>query len=208
WIAYLDDDEMPAPDWLKTLLDAAEQGSWDVVLGPVKALYPEAAPGWLVAGDFHSTRPVWVRGQIATAYTGNVLFRRDIVETHRLRFRLELGSTGGEDEDFFYRVRDLGGRIGYAERAVCYEWVPLKRAALGWLLRRSFRAGQSHGRRLEQGGRTPLRAAAALAKCIFCCGGALVSLARPVSSRRYLIRAALHGGAVARLAGLSEIRMY
>ncbi|MBV9991145.1 MAG: glycosyltransferase family 2 protein [Alphaproteobacteria bacterium] len=208
WIAFLDDDELPAPGWLKALMQTAEREGFDVVLGPVTAVYPDTSPRWLVAGDFHSTRPVRVRGEIVTAYTGNVLFRRDAVEKNGLRFRLELGATGGEDEDFFYRLRDAGGRIGFDPRAVCYERVPVERAGMRWLLRRSFRAGQSHGRRLETLGRTPFRIGLASLKCVFCGVAAVVFLPHAVSSRRYLIRAALHGGVVARLSGLSEIRMY
>ena len=118
WVAFLDDDETPTPDWLGALWREAVAGQWDVVLGPVKALYPSHAPSWLARGDFHSTTPVFVQGRIRTAYTGNVLFRREMVERLHLRFRPELGKSGGEDEDFFYRLFDAGGRIGFAADAV------------------------------------------------------------------------------------------
>ena len=148
WLAFIDDDETAAPQWLAAMIGEARAGGWDAVLGPVRAVYDGAAPGWMRQGDFHSTRPVVLNGSIETGYSGNVLVRRALVESAGLRFDLRFGRTGGEDLDFFYRLRDAGGRIGFAEDAWVEEPVPSGRASLAWLLQRTFRAGQSHGSRL------------------------------------------------------------
>jgi succinoglycan biosynthesis protein ExoM len=208
WIAFLDDDESPTPQWLGVLWRSAVKGKWDVVLGPVKAVYPKAAPGWLAEGDFHSTAPVWVEGKIRTAYTGNVLFRRDRVEQLRLRFREELGRSGGEDEDFFYRIFDAGGRIGFAANAVVYETVPPERARFAWLMRRNFRAGQSHGARLKSRGRWFTDLVTASAKLTYCFLGAGLYLNQSVRRNRFLVRAALHAGVAARLMSVKLIELY
>ena len=208
WIAFLDDDETPAPNWLAALLEEVERGCWDAVLGPVIAIYPDGVPPWLSRGDFHSTRPVWNDGRIETAYTGNVIFRRELAEQFQLQFRAELGKTGGEDEDFFYRFYDAGGRIGFAPEAVAYEHVELRRADFTWLLRRNFRAGQSHGSRLRRQRRVLANIFLAVAKAGVCTLGAAVNLTNASRRSRYLIRAALHCGVVARLSGIGEIRMY
>jgi succinoglycan biosynthesis protein ExoM len=208
WIAFIDDDEIPTPGWLTQLLAEAGRGNWDVVLGPVKAVYPGDAPAWARDGDFHSTYPVHVGGTIRTAYTGNVLFRRDLVEKNNLRFRIDLGKTGGEDEDFFYRAFDAGGRIGFAPKAAVYERVPITRANMNWLLRRNFRAGQSHGSRLEQRKSRMRDIALASAKAAFCGAGAVVWGFHAVRRNRYLTRAALHMGVVARLSGWTAIELY
>lgn len=211
WIAFLDDDEIPAPFWLRELLAEGARGDWDAVLGPVHAIYPERGASWISAGDFHSTRPVWVRGVIETGYTGNVLLRRALIESRRLRFRAEFGRSGGEDLDFFYRLRDAGGRIGFAPRALASEAVPLERMSLDWLIRRNFRRGQSHGVRLRQlPGRRVGRLLAiqlALAKAAILAVAAACQV-RTLARNRCLARAALHCGVVARLAGLSEIELY
>lgn len=211
WIAFLDDDECPSPVWLIEAIAEARRGDWDAVLGPVQALYPDASPAWIRHGDFHSTRPVWVRGDIETGYTSNVLVRRDLVERAGLRFRVEYGRTGGEDLDFFYRLRDAGGEIGFAPKALIHEPVPSDRAALGYLLRRNFRQGQSHGTRVQ--GRCRRRFSVllnlqiALAKALIL-GIAAVCQPKAIARNRCLIRAALHCGVAARLAGLSEIQLY
>ncbi|HVV66181.1 MAG TPA: glycosyltransferase family 2 protein [Rhizomicrobium sp.] len=204
WIAFLDDDETPARDWLDALLARARAGGWDAVVGPVIASYPDDAPAWMQAGGFHSTAPAQPNGELATAYTGNVLFRR--AAARGLRFRLDLGASGGEDEDFFDRFRRAGGRIGFAPNAVCYERVPSKRAGFGWLIRRNFRAGQSYGARLRSN--AAISIALAAAKALFCVTAAILRAPDNIERRRYLTRAALHCGVVARKAGFREIRMY
>lgn len=205
WLAFIDDDELPVAGWLGALLDEALCGNWDAVLGPVIALYPPSAPRWLRQGNFHSTVPVWRRGRIAAGYTGNVLLRRSLVQRHALRFRIALGTTGGEDDDFFSRFCDVGGQLGFASRAVCYERVSCERASLAWLLRRNFRAGQSHGRKLDRRRKKSMHLLFALAKAGFCAVAGTLTLSNAVRGRRYLVRAALHGGVAARLAGLAEI---
>jgi succinoglycan biosynthesis protein ExoM len=212
WLAFLDDDETASPNWLSSLIDEATRGHWDAVLGPVQAVYSQSAPSWIRAGDFHSTQPVFVRGRIETGYTGNVLIRRATIARERLRFRIELGRSGGEDEDFFNRLRDAGGRIGFAANALAYETIPEARTTLGWLLRRNFRAGQTYGARLRaQSGNALGRSRAlaiAAAKASICAVGALVHLPLAMRRNRFLTRAALHCGVVARVAGVKEVKLY
>lgn len=212
FIAFLDDDETAAPGWLATLLAEASRGGWDAVLGPVKAVYGDDAPAWLAAGDFHSTAPVEVRGRILKGYAGNVLIRRATVERLRLRFDLRLGRQGGEDDDFFYRLTDAGGTIGYAPEALAYEPVPPGRASLKWLLKRSFRTGQSHGARLRNvsGGAAGRlgQLAVAGAKSGVCMAGAAAAALSPTARSRWLVRGSLHAGVVARLAGIRELQLY
>jgi len=211
WVAFIDDDEQATPHWLAALMREAKQGDWDAVLGPVQAIYPDSIPHWIQHGDFHSTRPVYVRGRIETGYTGNVLIRRSLVEREKLRFRNELGRSGGEDVDFFYRLRDAGGLIGFARDAIAMESVPPTRASLAWLLKRNFRAGQTHGARLavrSHGVARVFELCKASAKAVVCTLGAAAYAAAPARRNRYLTRAGLHCGVVARLAGMSEISFY
>lgn len=211
FLAFLDDDETASPGWLSALLDEAERQGWDAVLGPVDAIYGPEAPPWMRAAGVHSTRPVKVGGRILKGYAGNVLIRRATVEAVTLRFDLALGRQGGEDDDFFYRLTDAGGRIGYAPEAVAYEPVPPARLSLGWLIRRSFRTGQTHGGRLAartNGVARVAQAALALVKTVISLAGALIFVISPPLRCRWLLRAAMHFGAVARLFGFRVIELY
>jgi succinoglycan biosynthesis protein ExoM len=212
WLLFIDDDELAEPGWLESMEREAAGGRWDVVLGPVDAVYSDAAPAWMRQGDFHSTRPVVRNGRIDTGYSGNALIRLDFVRQHGLAFDLRLGRSGGEDLDFFYRLHDAGGRIGFAEDARAWEPVPDGRASLRWLLIRTFRTGQSHGARLASVKPGPvqgaLHAAIAAAKAAACALAALAALPRTARRNRFITRGALHLGVVARMAGLKELELY
>jgi succinoglycan biosynthesis protein ExoM len=210
YLAFIDDDQEAAPDWIASLVEAAQSGGYAAVLGPVKALYPPGTPGWIAAGDFHSFRPVKVAGRILKGYSCNVLIRTDIIQRAGLSFDLSLGRMGGEDDDFFYRLTDAGGVIGEAPAAQVFEPVPAARASLPWLLKRSFRSGQSHGRRQLRRA-LPGRVGQLLlagAKGTACLGGAAALALSPVRRRKWLVRGALHAGAVARIAGIKELELY
>lgn len=211
FLAFIDDDETATPGWIVALLNEARR-EWDAVLGPVKALYAPDAPTWMADADFHSTAPVVTAAGILKGYAGNVLLRRDTVERLGLRFDLSLGRKGGEDDDFFYRLTDAGGRIGYAPDALAYEPVPAPRTSLDWLLKRSFRTGQTHGSRLSAKAGGALgklaQASVAAAKGGVCVAGAAATALSPTQRSKWLVRGALHAGVVARLAGMRELQLY
>ncbi|HEY0909484.1 MAG TPA: glycosyltransferase family 2 protein, partial [Bradyrhizobium sp.] len=83
------------------------------------------------------------------------------------------------------------------------------RARLGWLLKRSFRSGQTHGRvLLAAQGRKPALIAIAAAKCAYCTIAMLLRVPWPARWRGLAVRAALHAGVVSRLAGISDLELY
>ena len=211
FIAFVDDDETVAPQWLERLLEKADETGADVVLGPVRALYGGDAPAWMRRGDFHSTRPVWVSGEIRTGYTCNALLRLAAPSLAGRRFDLALGRSGGEDTAFFDQVHEAGGRITFAEDAWVQEPVPASRARLSWLAQRRLRMGQTHGRILAERHKAAPRlkaAALAAAKCAFCLAAAAVLSWSPVARNRYLLRGLLHAGAVSGLFGVRPIEPY
>lgn len=195
YIAFVDDDEIISPNWLNAMLAAFNTTQVDIVLGPVQALYPDNCPRWLRAGDFHSTRPVYVNGQIVTGYAGNVMMRRASPSLHGLRFREDLGVSGGEDTDFFGRAHKAGAQIGYTEEAMALEGMPEMRATLNWLLHRRWRFGQTHAMLLREAGEDdPISALKALAKAAACFGMMLLTALHPVRRRYWLLRGTLHLG--------------
>jgi len=108
-----------------------------------------------------------------------------------------------------YALHRLGARIAYASGALIQEPVPPHRAWLSWLLRRSFRAGQSHARALvAAGGCKPCLMAMTAAKCGYCVIAAIGLAYAPSRWRAYAVRGALHAGVVSRLAGVSEPELY
>ncbi|WP_425998132.1 glycosyltransferase [Caulobacter sp. DWR1-3-2b1] len=211
WLAFIDDDQFASPNWLSALLDRAADGDVDAVLGPVDAIYDPAAPVWLRRLNSHSTRPVFVGGKILKGYAGNVLLKRSTLEATDLSFDLALGRTGGEDDRFFLQMTGRGGRIGFAPNAVVYEPVPEARTRWGWLLKRNFRSGQTHGAHLAQGGSRGQRlrhGLVAATKALACAGCALASFPDPARRAGWVLRGAMHLGAASRLAGRRELELY
>ncbi|ODT19756.1 MAG: glycosyl transferase family A [Mesorhizobium sp. SCN 65-12] len=208
FLAFIDDDSTVAPHWLAALVEAALSTGADVVLGPVKAVYAEAAPGWMRRGDFHSTEPVHVEGEIRTGYSGNVLLDRSSPRVKGLRFDLSLGRSGGEDTQYFSQLHGSGGRIAYAAEAVAFEPVTRDRARFSWLAKRRFRSGQTHGRLLAAQHALLPQACLASAKASLCFAMALGFVALPGRRNRQFLRGLMHVGVVSGLLGLREIHLY
>jgi succinoglycan biosynthesis protein ExoM len=202
FLAFIDDDELATPGWLTALLAVMEGGDAAAVLGPVHAIYGPECPGWIRAGDFHSTLPALSDGKIATGCsTGNVLLRRDSPAVQGLRFREEFGKSGGEDTLYFSAIYKAGGRIVLAPAALVTEIVPPGRANFTWLIKRRFRSGQTHGVVLLESNTAGLpgylrRITLAAAKAAFCFGAALLNVFRPGRMRFWVLRGGLHAGVV------------
>lgn len=211
YLAFIDDDETAPPHWLAALLKKADEAGAEAVLGPVTAVYRENAPGWMKRGDFHSTLPVWVNGEIITGYTCNTLLRMEAPSVKGRRFALALGQSGGEDTHFFSHLHAAGGRIVFAEDAVLSEPVPENRASFLWLAKRRFRSGQTHGRVLAEkkpGARRVLQVVKAGSKVIYCGVFAALTGFNAVRRNRYALRGALHMGSMSGAFGVREIRQY
>lgn len=205
FIAFVDDDEVVSQYWLTELVGKAQATGATAVLGPVRAIYADSAPGWMVRGDFHSTLPVFVDGTIRTGYTCNVLIRW-IEPFKSLRFNPALGRSGGEDTDFFYALTAQGGTIDYAPDAVVDEPVPAERATMTWLVKRRLRFGQTHGM-LQSA--SPVKALPIVAvKILYCCAMTGLTAFSPVSRRRNWLRAVLHMGVLGGILGLSQAQHY
>lgn len=199
-VAFLDDDETASPGWLRAMLTAVDTLGADVVFGPVVAVYGPGAPVWAREADFHSTHPVLRHGRIETGYSGNVMFRRQVVRERR--FDLALGRIQGEDTEFFHHLWADGASLRFCPDGVAFEPVSDNRARLGWLLRRSYLSGQAHGRIVadRSSGRLAFPAILAMTKVLYCATAAAATVVSPPRWRRSLVRGALHLGIMAYLA--------
>lgn len=157
FIAMLDDDEVADPNWLRELIDAQQRTGADIVGAPV--LYDferEPGPALLRSGYFTPRR--WAAGPVPLLdQTGNVLLSCLTLEALGWpRFDRSFGLTGGEDKEYFTRLKKRGVRFAWAPGAIARETVPGERLAPEWVLRRAFRTGNAdmriarlHGSRRE-----------------------------------------------------------
>ena len=143
FIAFIDDDESPEPDWLAELLRVQDYYKADVVTGPCLPRYFDPPPDWVVEGAFHD-RPRHPTGTLRpVAFTGNALVRAVVFESFDRHFDEAMALSGGGDEEFFTRVVAAGFQIIWADNAIVHESVPASRVTLRWILQRGFRVGTS-----------------------------------------------------------------
>lgn len=209
WVAFMDDDEVATPDWLASLHEFAVNGGYDAVFGPAVADYAETAPPWIRAFDYHSNRPVRRFGEVQTGHTCNALLRWRGGPFANERFLLEKGQSGGEDTEFFFRLRRAGARFGICENATVFEPVDPARLTFDWIRRRKFRAGQSYGRHARAAARASAGLAASSLLKIASCGAMAGLNAFSTAKQRYwALRGVFHYGVFAAQFGRKEEALY
>jgi len=142
FVAFMDDDQVPIKNWLLLLFTECQQRAVAGVLGPVKPYFDVEPPAWVVKGKFYerATYPTglvidWRKGR-----TGNVLFRRNIIEGLAQPFN-PLFITG-EDQDFFRRMIEAGHVFTWCNEAAAYEVVPPIRWNRRFMIQRAFLRGK------------------------------------------------------------------
>ena len=134
-VAFLDDDEWPAPDWLAELLRVQAEHDADAVGGPTRSVFPEGADPALAANPYYGADMNLPDGAPCTLQAGgNFLMRAEALA--RLGpdfFPLAFERSGSEDLAFFMRLAALGARMHWARHALVHEEVPPERLHPDWL---------------------------------------------------------------------------
>jgi cellulose synthase/poly-beta-1,6-N-acetylglucosamine synthase-like glycosyltransferase len=140
----------------------------------------------------------WTEGR-----TGNVLFRRRILNGVDEPFRAKFGS-GGEDRDFFRRMIERGCIFAWCDEAVVHEVVPPVRWKRTFMLKRALLRGKVSLSHKNAGTRDVAKSALAIP---------LYSLALPfllvVGHHRfmkYLIKLFDHAGRILAFLGFNPVR--
>ena len=138
----IDDDETASPEWLESMVFAADMHQADIVGGPVLPVFEAAAPEWLKA---HAVFwPAITRsGPVPCIYgTGNCLIARKVFAgMPKPYFDLRFNFLGGGDMDFFRRCQSTGFRFYWVKEAEIEETVPAERLTARWVLSRGLRIG-------------------------------------------------------------------
>jgi succinoglycan biosynthesis protein ExoM len=146
FIVFVDDDEAVVPCWLEALIRTQIDTGANAVQGPMVPRYESPPPAWVPQLKIFDIGPFEQGERLNFAATGNSLVEGRFLRDNGLRFDHRFNTSGGEDEEFYGRLRDAGGVIRAAADAVAYDDVPTARMTLPWVLRRSFRKGNTLGR--------------------------------------------------------------
>ena len=144
FLAMLDDDEWPESGWLDALLSVQRRTGADALHGAVLREF-EVAPGaW--ASRCQGIAPLRGRTGIVDMIhgTANVLLSRAcLIRMNGPWFDPAFALTGGEDKEFFTRLKKSGAMFAWADDAIVVAHVPVSRSNLGWALQRAYRVGNS-----------------------------------------------------------------
>ncbi len=140
FIAFIDDDEIPSPQWLEQLLLVQQRSQAEVVLGPVWPRFNDGTPDWIRQGKFFAPPRRCNGDRLEAAYTHNVLVKAALMTQTPEPFEPRFALTGGEDSYFFRNLHHTGNELVWAAEAGVEEWVPLSRTNTRWLLQRNYRS--------------------------------------------------------------------
>jgi glycosyltransferase involved in cell wall biosynthesis len=145
WLAFIDDDCLPAEGWLRHLFTMQQRTGADLVTGPIHDIAPAGAPRWVTEQPFLNMIAPYVDGEEPPyGTTANVLIRASWLRDHPdIRFRTELGKLGGEDMVWFEANRAAGIVHRYSIDAVVTEQIPVERTAYRYQLRNKLWFGNT-----------------------------------------------------------------
>ncbi len=137
FIAMIDDDEWPAPDWISEFLRTQRQSGADALQGAI--LFAAERGGSQIRPDIRMLAGVTMLESAGNLFIARAMLRAMTPPWFDPAFAL----TGGEDRDFFLRLAAEGARFAWADGARVHGDVPEGRATLGWTLRRAYSNGNS-----------------------------------------------------------------
>jgi succinoglycan biosynthesis protein ExoM len=152
FLAMIDDDELPQPQWLAELLRVQRKTGADVVIGPVPQQVPAAAPAWIRAGRFFDLPAYADEAPIEQGYSGNCLLDVRSLARFGVAFDASLNFAGGEDTLYFRQLIARGAKMVFAAKAVALEAVPAARLRASYIFRLNYRRGNTRSicdRRLD-----------------------------------------------------------
>lgn len=156
-LAYLDDDAVVTRGWVQAVTDAYDR--WPDLAGlagRVMLRWRSSRPQWLVprletwfAGFDKGDTPRLLEPE-EYPFGANMSVRRDVA-TAVGGFAVELGYVGrgligSEEREFYRRVRDKGGTLGYEPDALVYHQIGDARLSRRWLVRRTYSQGRADAR--------------------------------------------------------------
>ena len=205
WLAGFDDDEQPRTGWLTAYLDARAQYAVPLLTGPVRPIDEDGQPLAFHEKYRDGAEPRHVAGN-------NFMIDVSALLATGERFDPRFDFIGGEDFDFFYRLRAAGLRAVWVSRALVEETVPAARASLAYLVFRNYTGAMNNVvfYRKYHGALDTLAHffVKALGKALGTLTGVFVAIVtlNPARFRKALARAATAAGYVAALAGFRRER--
>jgi len=167
YLIFIDDDETPNRDWLCAYERLIEAHAPDAFGGPIEVLFEGERPVWLAdellgfLGQLNRADEVIPLTEPNTGFNGgNFGFRKDVCEAIG-NFDVDLGrkgsdNTGGEEVDFYRRLRAREFKVWWTPEAVIFHRIQAAKLRRSYFLDLHYRQGRMEGsRRRGSGSRLP-----------------------------------------------------
>jgi glycosyltransferase involved in cell wall biosynthesis len=158
FLAFIDDDELPGPSWMRSAVDTLESEGADCVGGQIRVkLDGEKRPAWLedellgfLGEKKYGDRPFRILDFSTPVWSGNVAYRTSVF-ANGLRFdmrynRKGMGVGGGEDAIMFDILLKNGAHICYRPEMLVNHYVEEWKLKRRYFMRLHFTAGIKSGR--------------------------------------------------------------
>lgn len=143
-IAFIDDDELPRPLWLASLLTTWRAHRSSAVMGRVISMFDDDdVDPWVIATGTFTRIPRPTGTPLEAAAAGNLLVDVAQVSSFGVRFDESLGLGGGEDTLFSRQLVARGGTIVYCAESEAEDYVVAERLTRSWAKQRAFSSGNS-----------------------------------------------------------------
>jgi glycosyltransferase involved in cell wall biosynthesis len=153
-LAFMDDDVLVEPTWLRNLTAVLHSGEWAGAGGRILPQWASPPPHWIPLKERHALGLLALfdlgpeAGPLGDPPFGtNMAFRKAVFEKYD-GFRTDLGPRPGseirsEDTEFGRRLLNAGERLWYEPSAVVYHPVPPNRLRRQYFLRWWFDKGRA-----------------------------------------------------------------
>ena len=163
FLVFIDDDETVNKEFVSAYIDLYRNDGAFAAGGKVVACYDGGRPRWMSKyTEKMIANPLDLGNEIITITRsvmptgGNMAFNREVFNLYG-NFDTSLGRRGnelfgGEENDLFERIRDLGERIIYTPHAIAYHHIADKKLTAEYFDRLSYGVGVSKRLRAEKYG--------------------------------------------------------
>jgi len=158
YIFFMDDDELPQPGLLKSVVHALVEEKADCAGGRISVLFEgDSRPAWLggdllgFLGEFeHGGDAFWINSELTPVWTGNVAYRMSLFSSG-LRFdprynRVGTDVGGGEDYKMFRILLEKKLKIRYRPDMAVNHLIETDKLKKSYFIILHYRAGKRYGR--------------------------------------------------------------
>lgn len=163
FLAFIDDDETINEGFVSAYLDLFHNHGAFAGAGVLKVRYDSARPKWMsyytekmIANPLNLGKEIITITSSVNPTGGNMAFNREIFRLYG-GFDTNLGRkgnelSGGEENDMFQRLRDLGERVFYTPHAIAYHHIADRKLTPEYFDKLSYGVGVSKRIRAEKFG--------------------------------------------------------